>query len=165
MSGGILRADLVLQALAITEITPAPGQTVAVVVDDDRRSNDVLVVKSPAMGAGTAWVKRIITVDRDSGDVRQVDLLDKAGICIVRAELKDYRPVYHKESDDVPAGVAPPRFPHDIRITYRAADSSIHFTITGEPGKKAELWDNLPEIVFQTPDFTGYKVIPADETR
>jgi hypothetical protein len=147
-SGGVMRADLMLQVLAITEIQPHPGEVAAMKVHDSTRSNEleILCLRS----SNTAWVMREIIVDRDTGDVRQVTLGDPAGRLAVRADLKNYQPVTYKEGAEVPApgGAILPKFPRDITIDYPSQKLNIHFTV-----ESAELLPSVPERPFETPDF------------
>ncbi|MCL2646217.1 MAG: hypothetical protein FWD61_04320 [Phycisphaerales bacterium] len=137
--GGVMRADLMLQVLAITEVQLRTGETIAMKVRDATRSNDMDILQ--LRRDGTAWVKRELIVDRDTRNVRQVTLGDPAGKLVVRADLKDYQSVDNGKGGEV-------AFPRDIWVTYPAQKLSVHFAVD-----KVEVFSEAPELPFETPDF------------
>jgi hypothetical protein len=154
--GAVLRADTVLDVLGVTQL-PAKGATVGMLVRDETRSNNLLEMRSQ-QDQPASWIRREIVVDRDSGDIREVNLYDPNGILVVRAELKEYRAITYREGDEAPQGFKPPRFPFDIWIYYLAQKASIHFTVHNEDGMRAELRERLPDRAFELPDLEGFKI-------
>ena len=140
--GGVMRADLMLQVLAITEIQirPERGEVIVMNVQDIGRSNDMMILQ--LRRDGSAWVKRELIVDRDSRMVREVTLRDPTGQLAARAELKHYQSIGNGGA-----------FPRDILVTYPAHQLSVHFTVD-----KVEVRTEASEAVFVTPDFMGIEL-------
>jgi len=137
VDGGVMRADLMVQVLAITEIQlrAERGETIAMQVRDATRSNDIAILQ--LRRDGTAWVKRELIVDRDTRNVRQVTLGDPSGQRVVSATLQEYKSVGNGGW-----------FPCSIGVTYPAQKLSVHFIVD-----KVEMLDEPPEAPFETPDF------------
>ena len=81
-------ADRVLDVLALAPLLETPGTRLVMTVSDRPAVNEVLVLQIPP--DRPAWVERIVTIDRRSGEVSQVRLFYPTGLLEAVAHLSEY---------------------------------------------------------------------------
>ncbi len=150
----ILRADLIPELLAITEIVPSPEETLVMRVDDLRGVNDLLVERM--RGDGTAVAEREIIIDRRSGEVREVDLFGGNGALLVHAVLDGYAPVTWKDAKPPQEGTVP-TMPRQIVIDQPGTHFRLGLTLAS-----VVVPASLPVAVFDTPDWSEEGIVPVE---
>jgi hypothetical protein len=149
----LLKASLIPEVLAITEIVPEPGSaTLSMRVDDLRGVNDLLV--SHRAADGSLVVEREILVDRRSGEVREVDLFGPGGVLLVHATLAGYVPVLLGDGAKSPDGVVP-TMPRQIVIDQPATHFRVGLTLAGW-----QMPATFSAAAFATPDWNEQGITP-----
>jgi hypothetical protein len=156
-SNAPLRADRLVDLLALEPLDAAHA-TMLVHNDPDNVTNELfdLLVRP-----GDITVRRVITVDRFTGDITKVTLNQPDGTLLAEATLSDYQPLHAAATDDdAPPADARLRFPHRIHIRYpnapgghaAAVDLTLESAVLATPA----------EGKFALPNFAGQglKIVP-----
>jgi len=158
-SASILRADIVPDLLGLTGLNytsaRTPPRTAVMKVDDEKGTNNVLILEpSPS---GPVHLAREIIIDRFTGNVIAVQLYNNDGVVMVRSELSDYKPV--SVADNLVGARELPSFPRRVVVTYPAQ----HLTISLQ-FEDVTVPANISDGVFSTPPFEkeGLKIVPSD---
>jgi hypothetical protein len=154
----ILRADRVLDVLAITLIQHDDNYKITFDRTPDRKSNRVRFYRIvPADGSQPqpTTLEREILIDRRSGLPTDVTLFQEHEQMLVHARLDTYRTVDYDNPDDAPKDGKLPLMPHHIILEYPAAKSSIemNFNDVSVPRR-------INPRVFETPDWQDLDIKP-----
>jgi hypothetical protein len=152
-NGVILRADKVLDVLAITLIEPREGVMVTMHPTDDDTGNVLLYTRQT--GEGRGYIERELTVDRATGLPTDVRLFSEEGELVVRARLDTYRPVDYQDRKAAPAGERP-EMPHHVIVEYPAADSSIELNFN-----EVSVPERILPRTFRTRDWEDLDIKPT----
>ncbi|HVX85082.1 MAG TPA: hypothetical protein VH253_09720 [Phycisphaerae bacterium] len=149
----LLRADKVLDVLAITLIRPTPQLQVTMHPSDDDSANILLFTRCPP--GGQPCIERELTVDRATGLPTDVRLFAPDSTLLVRAHLDTYRDVSYDNPAAAPKHDPPPMMPHHIIVEYPAAKSSVelHFSNVSVP-------KSIRDAAFETRDWQDLNITP-----
>ncbi len=155
-----LRADRVVELVAITPLHDSAAQHISMVVNDQNGTNEIHVTKM--LFDGLSYVERAMVVDRRTGNIDQVRLYNPDGTMLAKADMSKYRTIEYKPNEDVPTGPGPQSFPMRIAIEYPQRNNAARVLL--EFGDMAMV-PSIPDKRFALPDFEqqGLKVVDLDE--
>ncbi|HVS69693.1 MAG TPA: hypothetical protein VHQ47_00390 [Phycisphaerae bacterium] len=149
----LLRADKVLDVLAITLIRPSPALEVTMYPSLDNTANILLFTRHAP--DSPPYVERELIIDRATGLPTDVRLFSPDATLLVRAHLDTYRDVTYDNPAAAPKNAPPPQMPHHIIVQYPAAKSSVELNFNAVSVPRT-----IRDAAFETRDWQDLNITP-----